>query len=465
MKKKKYKIAFTGVFDLANYGDHLFPLIFRKNMEKEGEIFEIYLFSPFEGVQAFDETIRVYSLFDLEKMHEEVMFDAIIVGGGETIHLHSFEHKYKNQYIEYPIYNCWVIPAIVAQKYNVLLAWNNPGVPFHFSGMYKRMVKNLMKTVDYISVRNQFSVEALMEVGVDRDEINLCPDTAFLLPEIYEIKELKITSEKLLNGIAKKYIVFQCNKLIDEESLNKVVEILLKLKNEGYEIVLLPLAYTNEDDVFENEINEKNGNQFYGFNRKLSLEEIISVLACCEMYIGVSFHGAITAYSFGKKVVGFDFFFNKKTKDLFDIMGIPELYVTDALKLEETIEKAFDMEKDVSEYKSRIEKDLKKHFNNLKQIMVAEKKEQCIEEYRIISDIISDISKECQKNEGERNQLKLKDDTIKSLKEYMYIMQLEIEKKEKECAELTEERNYIRAILGEKKYNRILERARRRTKI
>ena len=162
MKKKKYKIAFTGVFDLANYGDHLFPLIFRKNMEKEGEIFEIYLFSPFEGVQAFDETIRVYSLFDLEKMHEEVMFDAIIVGGGETIHLHSFEHKYKNQYIEYPIYNCWVIPAIVAQKYNVLLAWNNPGVPFHFSGMYKRMVKNLMKTVDYISVRNQFSVEALI---------------------------------------------------------------------------------------------------------------------------------------------------------------------------------------------------------------------------------------------------------------------------------------------------------------
>lgn len=461
MKKNKYKIAFTGVFDLANYGDHLFPLIFREIMKKEKEIFEIYLFSPFEGVQAFDETVRVYSLFDLERMHEEVTFDAIIVGGGEIIHLHSFEHKYRNKYIEYPIYNCWIIPAIVAQKYNILLAWNNPGVPFHFSSMYKKFVKNLMKTVDYISVRNQFSVEALMEIGIDRDEISLCPDTAFLLPQIYEMKKLKITSEKLLGGIAKRYIVFQCNKLIDEKSLNLAIEALLKLKNTGYEIVLLPLAYTNEDDVFESEINRKIGNQFYGFDRKLSLEETISVLACCEMYIGVSFHGAITAYSFGKKVVGFDFFFNKKTKDLFDIMGLPELYVTDALKLDETIEKVFN-EKDVSEYKSRIEKDLEKHFNNLKQIMNTEKKKQCIEEYKVISDILSDISKECQKNEGERNQIKLKDVTIKSQKEYMYIMQLEIEKKKKECIELTEERNYMRSVLGEKKYNRMLERARKK---
>lgn len=32
---KKYNIAFTGVFDIENYGDHLFPLIFREKMKKK----------------------------------------------------------------------------------------------------------------------------------------------------------------------------------------------------------------------------------------------------------------------------------------------------------------------------------------------------------------------------------------------------------------------------------------------
>ena len=35
---KKYNIAFTGVFDIENYGDHLFPLIFREKMKKKALI-------------------------------------------------------------------------------------------------------------------------------------------------------------------------------------------------------------------------------------------------------------------------------------------------------------------------------------------------------------------------------------------------------------------------------------------
>ena len=454
---KKYKIAFTGVFDLANYGDHLFPLIFNKIIENEEEQYEMYLFSPFSGRQAFDENIEVYSLFDLEKMHKMIGFDAIVVGGGEVIHLHSFKHMYENEYIEYPIYNCWVIPSIVAKKNNILLLWNNPGIPFEFSNIYKRAAKTLMDEVDYLSVRNLFSLDSLLKIGIQREKINLCPDTAFLLPKIYKESYLKKICKKLLGENKEKYVVFQCNRLIDENSLNIAINALENLKKEGYQIVLLPLAYTNGDDIFESEINRKIGKRFYEFDRKLSLEEIISVLACCEMYIGVSFHGAITAYSYGKCVVGFDFFANKKTKDLFDTMGIPEFYITDALKLDKTINEAFAIKKDLSSYRWQIEKDLEEHFKNIKRFLTAEKKEQeIINEYKILSDIIADVSNECRDNEGELNE---KNVMIKSLQEYMYIMQLEIEKKKATCNELEKERRYIKSIIGEKKYNRILERA------
>ena len=31
---KKIKIAFTGVFDIDNFGDHLFPIIFENSLRK-----------------------------------------------------------------------------------------------------------------------------------------------------------------------------------------------------------------------------------------------------------------------------------------------------------------------------------------------------------------------------------------------------------------------------------------------
>ena len=48
---KKYNIAFTGVFDIENYGDHLFPLIFREKMKKKVIDCELFLFSPIGDVQ------------------------------------------------------------------------------------------------------------------------------------------------------------------------------------------------------------------------------------------------------------------------------------------------------------------------------------------------------------------------------------------------------------------------------
>ena len=93
----------------------------------------------------------------------------------------------------------------------------------------------------------------------------------------------------------------------------------------------------------------------------------------------------------------------------------------------------------------------------MQRLIIIEKKEQeIINEYKILSDIIADVSNECRDNEGELNE---KNVMIKSLQEYMYIMQLEIEKKKATCNELEKERRYIKSIIGEKKYNRILERA------
>jgi len=59
----------------------------------------------------------------------------------------------------------------------------------------------------------------------------------------------------------------------------------------------------------------------------------MSLLANSYMYIGVSFHGAITAVCHGKKAVAFDYVQNGKTRDLFNMLNLNEYYVTHSKNL------------------------------------------------------------------------------------------------------------------------------------
>ncbi len=79
---KKIKIAFTGVFDIDNFGDHLFPIIFENSLRKRKIDVELFLFSPYESTQGFGIAKKVYSIREMEKLHKINKFDAIVVGGG-----------------------------------------------------------------------------------------------------------------------------------------------------------------------------------------------------------------------------------------------------------------------------------------------------------------------------------------------------------------------------------------------
>lgn len=69
------------------------------------------------------------------------------------------------------------------------------------------------------------------------------------------------------------------------------------------------------------------------FEKNLLLEDMIAILAGCSMYIGTSFHGAITAFAYGKKVLGLDFFHYRKTKSVYHTMGEDKYYFTDGKSL------------------------------------------------------------------------------------------------------------------------------------
>lgn len=360
---KHIRIAFTGVFDLANYGDHLFPEIFKTQLSRRGVDCELVLFSVFSCHQAFNPLVPVHSIHELETLHKENPFDAVVIGGGEIIHFNLFQHSMDHHYIDYPIYELWTLPSLFAMHHQIRVLWNTPGIPFDFDGVYRLFAKELLRGTEYLSVRNDCSKSALEKLGFSPDEISLVPDSAFLLNETFSPQP--VSSLDLGLSDSERYAVVHISKLTPVSDLPIVASELEKLAQAGYTIVLLPLAYTNEDDKFQKSFAETLSIPSVTIEQQLTLEETVSVIAHSALYIGYSFHGAITAFVYGVKAISYNYTYNRKTSDLFQMIGRPEYHTETANQLSGAITMALSDNRPFSEQKETICKSLKTHFDTM----------------------------------------------------------------------------------------------------
>ena len=295
------RIALCGVFDIPNYGDHLFPLVLREELSRRGYAGNVVLFSPFQAEESFVENSNVHSLDDLERMHMEEPFSAIVVGGGEIIHWHRFGQKRtfnSTDFEAYPMDKVWLVPCFMKMKYNVPLLWNAPGIPFDFDAD-KALAHYLFSNIDYLSVRNDFSKQVLIDCGIPDAAIQRVPDTGFSLKNVATDQELHDACP------------FPC---------------------------LIP-------------------------QHPLSLLEIIGILSDCEIYVGTSLHGSVTASVFGRKTVSFDYQQTKKTRDLYHQLGRDAFYVTDGNQLAETVSDALQTQQPVDFFDTQ--QQLNQHFDKL----------------------------------------------------------------------------------------------------
>lgn len=323
------KIAFSGVFDLKNYGDHLFYILFEKMLENRGIPYEMDLFSPYEMQQEFYENRSVYALKDMERMHIAKEYDMLVVGGGGIINLLYSEQRISgDEFEKYSFSDLWVIPCLIAEKYGVACIWNSPEVPNVFPKEMSRLVRTLAREIDYISVRDEKSREILVECGVAKECISVIPDTALAVNKYFKIEELKEHAADIL-GFEDKYIVFHSNRWIPKESYGELDKLFSDAVEKGYKVVFLPLAYTHADEEILKEIAAAVKTEVIWIEKKLGVYDMMSILAASVLYVGVSFHGAVTAMQYGKRAIAYDYMHNKKTRTLFEMFGKIQYYVED----------------------------------------------------------------------------------------------------------------------------------------
>lgn len=135
------------------------------------------------GEKPFESGTLVYPICDLERLHRERHFDAIVIGGGDLIRLDSGWASQEKYDVDASTMELWLIPAVVSLKYDIPLLWNSPGVPFPFTAAQTPLVKLALDAADYLSVRDETSRDNLGETEACR--VAVSPDTVFTVDGLY----------------------------------------------------------------------------------------------------------------------------------------------------------------------------------------------------------------------------------------------------------------------------------------
>jgi Polysaccharide pyruvyl transferase len=317
--------------DVDNFGDLLYPVVFRKMAEKHGISSAIVPLSFFQGPAPCDSGYVVQGINEVIKSPGQSI-SHLVIGGGDilrtdvnmvaTHYCSIFEKRAGNHFLfrmkktflgrqhlrnefikQYMGYS--PIAPFILDKANYSrvgsIVYCSCGVPFRFPPGKSRAIREAFEAAAFVYVRDFPSRDKLREVGVNRD-IEVSPDLIVTLSDFFARDEERLKGAAFLAGygvdIAKDIICFQsCPQSQNNE--NELLQQLTTLKKKtGAEIVLLPIGYCHGDDIFLRKLAERSGGSLI-YIAAHSIYATISVLAACKLFVGTSMHGNITAFSFG----------------------------------------------------------------------------------------------------------------------------------------------------------------------
>ncbi|PZX59759.1 polysaccharide pyruvyl transferase [Algoriphagus ratkowskyi] len=328
------KVLIIGAFDRYNYGDLLFPLVIERQLSTYGENFHFEYFGLIESDLSSVGGLPTKGLKKFYKACSDPSDPVnVIIAGGEALGV-----TWNSLYAALnPLFQRINKRHVKVNKVLNLNAWTKKilkgktTLPFVFdksdfagvqsvtlnslggSGLGEAIfekydfLKEKLQNADYFAVRDQLTVDNLLENGVKAD---LFPDSAILMSEFYPMDFLRARVTKEVAGYvdenAGKYVFAQINKKTtrghEQVIARGLDEIYLK---EKIDICLCPIGKALDHDDHEalQELGHLMSSPHTYFDAD-NIWDIMYLLANAKCYVGTSLHGAITAMSFAVPHVG-----------------------------------------------------------------------------------------------------------------------------------------------------------------
>jgi len=193
------RIGMVGTFDVANFGDLLFPLIALHELSRRLGPVEIVPYS----YHARSASSWPFAVTSLERLpHEVASLNLLLVGGGDIIRfdpLVALDYRPDSPNIHHPT-GFWLAPILFACTAGVPVAWNAPGLPDSEIPLWVRaLVRASVASCAYVSVRDVASRDLIAGVAGDV-RVDVVPDSGFsaamLLPNIHDASDYFVVQSR-----------------------------------------------------------------------------------------------------------------------------------------------------------------------------------------------------------------------------------------------------------------------------
>jgi len=167
------------------------------------------------------------------------------------------------------------------------------------SGSDSSFITSSLSGADYVSFRDK-DVHAAYSI----DRASLSPDSATILPDLFDTVFLNTNTSartKQIVDCGKPFVCFQMNLNFAKRCMREAINQLRKIKEQGMEIVLLPLGYAagHYDQIALKRMNEL-ANEEFNILFEPNIVDTTYAIANSSGFIGSSLHGNLIAGGYFK---------------------------------------------------------------------------------------------------------------------------------------------------------------------
>ena len=328
-------IGHLGTFDVENYGDLLYPIVFANLVNQP-----VRHYSLLAGVaphHAGFETESIRSLF----RNGHAAPRTLVIGGGDILrtdwdlvarhygrssrlslkrlrhaigtraalgytlsknlprvdHGRSFAKRFRARWMDYPAAGPFLIhPQTLPEQSAV--AYVSCGVPYE---LRDDGVRETLEHASFIALRDEQSAAKLVAAGIDC-ELRVAPDLTVTLSDHFDHSALIGRGRRILSRFGVRedlpVLCFQSQPYPGFLEGDILHELRRYKERRNIEVVALPLGYCHGDHEFLQSV-ARQSNGIVKYADVHSIFDMLAIIAASDVFVGTSLHGNITAFSFG----------------------------------------------------------------------------------------------------------------------------------------------------------------------
>lgn len=295
-------VLMTGMFDMHNFGDLMFPLIADMRLRDAG--IRLRLVTATGQRPALADAWP--SLGFAQVMEQPLAVSGVLIGGGYIVHTHRMDllREYRQDGVgAWCAAASWLGATALGALFDAPVVWNAPGAPHPLRPAARNVAQAAFAAADYLSLRDHGSRRAL---GLDPSDVAVAPDTILELDRLWPRASLEDVFRSMVTRLGVRtpdavLAVHLRRRSLGGADVARFAEALSDIcRQTGLTPVFMGLGSAHGDDRMARELHDAVSVPSAVLDQPESLREIAALLAWCRAYAGSSLHGYVGALAYGR---------------------------------------------------------------------------------------------------------------------------------------------------------------------